>query len=152
MYFLSESIMDQNLSNIWRSSFSPGPSLRLFRHQEDLKIRIGKKNFSEPDWIHLVGTEEVKGAGINSLPGGQKQVNKWKKVNACQGTWEHASPEILAKHRPEAGTYHSSRAWTWKCLHCCYVAIYWKYFKSIKFHLVPAAEACRDMGETLLPT
>ena len=27
MYFLSESIMDQNLSNIWRSSLSPGPSL-----------------------------------------------------------------------------------------------------------------------------
>ena len=29
---------------------------------------------------------------------------------------------------------------------------YTKNFKTIKFHLVPAAEACRDMGETLLPT
>ena len=152
MYFLSESIMDQNLSNIWRSSFSPGPSLRLFRHQEDLKIRIGKKNFSEPDWIHLVGTEEVKRARIYSLPGETEAGQQMKNSFFGQGTWEHAWPEILAAHRPEAGTYHSSRAWTWKCLHCCYVAIYWKYFKSIKFHLVPAAEACRDMGETLLPT
>ena len=51
-------------------------AIPVIRHQT-FKIRIGReKNFSEPDRIHLVGTEEVKGAGINSLPGGQKQVKQ----------------------------------------------------------------------------
>ena len=64
MYFLSESIIDQNLRRICRSSFRLGPSLG-----GSYKGLLNWYKLIPPDWVHLVGTEEVKRARVYPLPG-----------------------------------------------------------------------------------
>ena len=149
MYFLSESIMDQNLSKICRSSFRPpGPSLRVCRYQ---KGWLKQTNLA---WLDTSCQRRRSQESKNiSSAWGRVWCERSKQTwwGACiylrtclakdlgrTSPWSRDMPQFSSLNLANNGNWKMGKR------SCCE--------ELSEDHLVPAADACLDIGETLLPT